>query len=106
MILRRRQIAMLKSMGISNRQINKLFILEGIFYGLDSLIYGTVIGLIILYIIYLAKVKINVYAFEIPWKNLAICFVTMYATIFISILSTKRKMKYFNIIDEIKKENI
>lgn len=38
----KREIAMLKSMGMSNSQMNKMFFLEGIFYGLDSLIYGSV----------------------------------------------------------------
>ena len=47
---RKREIAMLKSMGMSNKGISKMFTLEGIFYGLDSIIYGVIISLVILYV--------------------------------------------------------
>lgn len=104
--LRKQEISMLKSMGMSDKQINKMLILEGIFYGLDAIIYGMLIQLLIYYIIYIVKVQTNIYAFEIPWKSIFICITYVYFTIFIAIWKGKRKMKDLNIIEEIRKENI
>lgn len=38
-ILRKRDFAVLKSMGMNNKQTNKMLLIEGIFYGLDSLFF-------------------------------------------------------------------
>lgn len=105
-ILRRRELAVLKSMGMSNKQIKKMLLFESIFYGLDALIYGILISIVILYILYILKIQTNIYAFIIPWKKFIICFLATYITIFASMLLAKIKVDKQNIIDSIKKENI
>lgn len=57
---------------------------------------------LILYVIYITKVQMNIYAFEIQWNKLVICFGAVYFTIFIAIWNAKRKMNRRNIIEEIK----
>lgn len=103
---RKREIAMLKSMGMSNKGISKMFTLEGIFYGLDSIIYGVLISLVILYIMYMVMIETNIYMFKIPWENIGISALVMYVVIFIAMSLAKRKIKKQNIIDEIRDENI
>ena len=103
---RKREIAMLKSMGMSNKGISKMFTLEGIFYGLDSIIYGVLISLVILYIMYMSMIETNIYMFKIPWENIGISALVMYVVIFMAMSFAKRKIKKQNIIDEIRNENI
>ena len=46
------------------------------------------------------------YPFTIPWINIGICIVAVYAIIFVSMRSSKKKIANKNIIDEIREENI
>ena len=105
-ILNKKEIAVLKSIGMSNKQIKKMLFLEGLCYGLDSIIYGIMISVVALYIIYLTIEENNIYAFNIEWNNLALAFGVMYLVIFASVLYAKNKIKNKNMIDEIKDENI
>ena len=97
---------MLKSIGMSNKQINKMLFLEMIFYGLDAIIYGILISLIILYVMYIALVEIDIYAFYIPIGNMLLCIAIAYTVIFLSFLCAKRKIKKQNIIDEVRNETM
>ncbi len=108
-LLRKKEFAELKSIGMSNRQINKMFILQGILYAIDSIIWGLSISIGILYINYIiqtSKVQAMVMLFHIPWLNILICLVVVYATIFMAIRNARKKIKESNIIDEIKNDNI
>ena len=104
--LRKKDLAILKSMGMSEKQINKMLILEGIFDGLDALIFGMLISVVILYIMYLFMIDIKIYKFTVSYANIAISVIVTYLVIFIAILNSKRKLKKQNIIDEIREENI
>ena len=108
-LLRKKEFAELKSIGMSNRQINKMFILQGILYAIDSIIWGLGISIGILYINYIiqtSKVQAMVMLFHIPWLNILICLVVVYTTIFMAIRNARKKIKESNIIDEIKNDNI
>ena len=105
-ILRKREIAELKSLGMNNKQLSKMLFLEGIFYGLDSIIYGTGISAVTLYIIYYLMMDRKLYAFYFPWKYIVISACITYLVIFIAMHRAKRKIKHKEIIDEIRNENI
>jgi putative ABC transport system permease protein len=108
-LLRKKEFAELKSIGMSNRQINKMFILQGILYAIDSIIWGLSISIGILYINYIiqtSKVQAMVILFHIPWLSILICLIVVYATIFMAIRNARKKIKESNIIDEIKNDNI
>ena len=105
-LLRKRDFAVLKSMGMSNKQLNKMLILEGFFYGIDSIFLGTMISVFLLFIIHRCLVNTLIYKFIIPWSNILICIIAIYIVIFTSIWYAKNKIKNKNIIDEIKDENI
>lgn len=106
LILRKREFAVLKSIGMSNRQINKMMCLEGIFYGIDAIIYGVMISLVILYLMYFRMIDTRFYAFKIPFQNIMICVILIYMIIFIAIKLAKKEIVKQNIIDEVKDENI
>ena len=106
LMLRKGDFAILKSLGMSNKQIKKMLFLEGIFYGFDSILYGIIISTLILYIMYLKMIDTNLYIFTIPWNYIFTCILVTYAVIFISMWIARKKINKQNIIDEIKIENI
>lgn len=103
--LRTKEFAMLKSIGMSNKQITKMLILESIFYALDSLIYGILISIVLLFIMYMYAIDRKYYAFYIPWKDILFCITITYLITFIAMF-VSRKNKNKNIIETIKNENI
>lgn len=93
---------------MSNKQINKMIVFEGVFYGLGAIIIGMLSSIFILFMINEYEGRINkiAYQFSIPWLNIAICIIVIYAIIGISSWYAKNKIKNDNIIDNIKDENI
>ena len=93
---------------MSDKQINKMLLLEGLFYGLDAVIYGLLVGILVLYLIYIFVVdqNSNIKPFVLPYIDFVICIIVTYAVIFAAIIFAKRKINTQNIVEEIKEENI
>lgn len=104
--LRIKEIATLKSIGMSDKQINKMLNLEGIFYGLKAILIGIAIGIVILYLIYLSTKISALETFEIPVIRSIIAIALIYLIIFLAINKGKRKINIDNIIEKVKNENI
>lgn len=104
-VLRKRELMMLKSIGMNQKQINKMLFLEGILYAWDSCIYSVLISLILSFIMYVKMVEINRYAFFIPWGQIGVCIVVTCVIIFLAIIIGKSRIKSKNIIETIKNEN-
>lgn len=52
MNLRKREFEILKAIGMSNKQFNKMFVYESLIYGVKSLIIGMILGTILSYALY------------------------------------------------------
>ncbi len=106
MELRQKEFAMLKSIGMTKREFNRMINLETIFYGTKSLIYGTILGLIGTFAIYKAfSVKIDS-GMYIPIKPIFISAVFVFALVFIIMRYSIRKINKQNTIETIRKDNI
>ncbi len=105
-ILRIREFAILKSLGMSDKKIKKMLNLEGVFYGLKAILIGIIIGVIILYLIYLSTRESILETFKIPLIRIAIAIIVIYIIIFLAIYKGKKKIDINNIIEKVKKENI
>ncbi len=103
-LLRKRYFARLKAIGTSNKQINKIVILEGLFYGTKSILYASIISFIIVLMttIYGLIIKRNIiYQITIPWIHIGLCIIFTYVVILISMLKAKKKAINSNIMDAI-----
>lgn len=105
-VLRKREFAVLKSIGMSKKQLNRMLFLEGIFYEIVSIILGIIISTAILYIMYLLMIETSLYNFNISWINIIYCTIATFIMIFITIVHSKNKVINKNAIDEIREENI
>lgn len=106
MNLRSKEFAMLKSVGMTKREFNRMIRLESIFYGLKSLIMGIPLGLLGSYLIYSAFKSGLIFDYQIPIKPLII--VVLFVSLIIGIIMkySLSKINKQNIIETIRNDNI
>jgi putative ABC transport system permease protein len=104
--LRKREFAMLKSVGMTPKGFNKMINYESIFYGIKSLFYGFPISLGVMYLIYMAMMNAFSYRFAIPWFYILYCFTAVFLIVCSAMLYSISKVKKENIIDALKQESI
>lgn len=107
MRLRSKEFAMLKSVGMTKREFNRMVRLESIFYGLKSLIIGIPIGTLGGYLIFLAfNARSQKYNFNFPWLAILISVVFVFAIVWLIMRFSIAKVQKQNIIETIRKDNI
>lgn len=106
MNLRRREFAMLKSIGMTKNEFNKMINLESIMYSTKALIIGIPLGLLGSFAIYKAFANGSDYGFIFPWQAILIAIFVVYILVSLIMYFALRKTKSENIIDTIKDENI
>ena len=104
--LRQREFAMLKSIGMTKKEFNKMINLETLFYSLKALIFGIVLGLIASFAIYKAFAQSLDYGFKTPIQAILISILFVFVIVFIIMKFAIGKINKQNIIDTIRKENI
>ncbi|KAB3534486.1 ABC transporter permease [Alkaliphilus pronyensis] len=104
--LRRREFAMLKSVGLTPKGFNKMINYESIFYGLKALLYGMPVGVAISVWIYNSFGYIFEFTFVLPWREMLICTIGVFIIIFITMMHSSAKLKKENIIDALREENL
>lgn len=104
--LRRREFAMLKSIGMTKRGFNKMIYLECIFYGLKSIIIGLPIGIGLCYLLYNSIMGIFTFEFTLPIFSIIACTIAVFVIVFITMIYSIRKVKKDNIIDVLRQDNI
>lgn len=105
-ILRKREFAMLKSIGMTEKGFKKMLDLECFFYGTKALLFGLPIGILICYFINKGFGNLVEFAFNLPWSSIIISIVSVYLVVFITMLYSSSKIKKENIIDVLRDENI
>ena len=104
--LRQKEFAMLKSIGMTRKEFNKMINLETVFYSFKALLYGIVLGLIASFAIYKAFAKSLDFGFIWPIGAIISASVFVLAIIFIIMKFAISKINKQNIIETIRKENI
>lgn len=102
--LRRRELAMLRSVGMSERDFQKMMNFECAFYGMRALLFGLPIAAISAWLIYkgmLVGGADNI-DFVFPWGSMAISMFSVLFVVFITMLYAISKIKSENIIDALR----
>lgn len=104
--LRRKEFAMLKSVGMSRRGFDKMMNYECMLYGVKSLLIGLPISFVLCYLMSKSlQVAWNA-AFSIPWDSVAVVVVGVFAVVFSSMLYSMRKIKRDNPIEALRNDNM
>lgn len=106
MNLRKKEFAMLKSIGMTKKEFNRMIRLESIFYGLKSLIIGIPIGIGFSYAIYKAFETNMGMSYVLPIKAILISIVFVVIVISIIMRYSMSKINKQNIIETIRNDNI
>ena len=107
MELRSREFAMLKSIGMTKKEFNRMVRLESLFYGTKSLLIGIPIGVGLSYLIYKALTAgLVVIKYEVPVVGILISIIAVFALIFCIMKYSINKINKQNTIETIRNENI
>lgn len=104
--LRKREFAMLKSVGMTPKGFAKMMNYESIFYGIKSLLFGTPISFVIMYLIHRSSSLRFNYEFALPWVSILSVIAAVFVIVGSAMLYSSAKVKKENIIDALKQENI
>lgn len=104
--LRRREFAMLKSIGMTGSGFNRMMNFECILYGIKSLMYGLPVSIAVTFCIYRAVSEGFVMDFRLPWKAILIAVSSVLLVVFATMMYSMSKIKKDNPIDALKNENI
>lgn len=105
--LRRREFAMLRSIGLTPKGFNKMIFFESLFFGLKSLIYALPVSFFFIWFIH--QTFGNSFLFGkilIPWTAIIIAVVGVFLIILMTMQYSVRKMKKDNILETLRDENI
>lgn len=69
LILRTRELSVLRSVGMTRKGIRKMVSLEGVFYGATAALYGSVIGVGLSYLLFKILIDLREFPWTVPWNN-------------------------------------
>lgn len=104
--LRRREFAMLKSVGMTRKDFNKMMNYECFLYGAKAFLYGLPVSLLIAY--FMNRSISNGYemTFHPPLRAMLAITVAVFAIVFVTMIYSMNKIKKDNLIDALKNENL
>lgn len=104
--LRKREFAMLRSVGMTQKGFNKMINFESIFYGLKALVYGLPISVVIMMVLYQQLSANFIFDFFIPVKSILVVMIAVFVIVGIAMSYSGAKVKGENIIEGLKDSNL
>lgn len=111
-LLRRKEFAMLRSMGLSQRGFRKILYLESLFFGLKSFLYGFLISNAFIYILnWWGSEMYNEYRdtfllkLSYPWLPFLISFLVLFTIVLVTMLYSSKKMRKENVMDALTQDS-
>lgn len=104
--LRCREFAMLKSVGMSQKEMRHMMNFECILYGSRALIYGLPVSALITYFIYLVISEGFSTGYYLPWGAIGVAVLSVFLVVFTTMMYSMKKIQTDNPIDALKNENI
>lgn len=101
--LRKRELAMLRSVGMSDKDFNKMMGFECAFYGMKALMLGILLSLLLSALIVRGMAADEV-KFTLPWASVGISILSVFLIIFVTMMYAVSKIRKENIIDALRDE--
>ena len=106
MILSSKECAMLKSIGMTTKEFNRMIRLESIMYGTKSLLIGIPLGILGSYGIYKAFAQGIDLGYMFPYQAVIISIIFVFIIVGITMKYSLNRINKQNIIETIRKDNI
>ena len=104
--LRRREFAMLKSVGMTQKGFRRMMNYECLLYGSKALLLGLLVSCGITYLIYRAVTTAYETSFHLPWAAIGIAVLSVFLVVFATMMYSMNKVKKDDPIDALKNENL
>ena len=104
-LLRRKEFAMYKSVGMASGGFRKMIRLETFLYGIRALIFGVPVSLLLSYLMYRSFDE-KLYAFHPDWLMYMAVIAAVFAVVGVSMLLSVNKIKDDSIIEALKQDAV
>lgn len=104
--LRRREFAMLKSVGMTPGGFNRMINFECVFYGLKALLFGLPVSAGVCWLISQAMGQGLELGFRPPWNAFILAVAAVFLVVFVTMMYAMSKVRRENIVDALKNENV
>ena len=105
-LLRRREFAMMRAIGLSEKGFRKMMRFECLLYGLKSLLWGLPASFAATFLIWRVTTNSLSIRFFIPWESVLIAAGSVFAVVFATMLYASHRLRKDNLIDAIKNETL
>lgn len=106
---RRRELAMLRSIGMADREFDRMMRFECLFYGLRTLLFGAPLAATlscgIQYVLGSAE-QLDDFAIRFPWPSLAVGAAGVFALVAVTMLYAVGKLKKENLLDALREDGM
>lgn len=103
-IMRKRELASLKAIGMTSKELRNMICLEGAMFGIYGGVIGCILGSIVSYLFAVSFADLRAMAFHMPWTSMVIALSGVIVIGYISALIPMRKLAKSNIIEGISQE--
>ena len=104
--LRRRDFAMLRSVGLTSHGLHRMMNYECLLYGTRALIFGLPLSVVMSYLTYRGVRQGAYLIFRSPAPAVVIAVCSVFAVVFATMLYAMQKIKKDNLMDALKNENL
>lgn len=105
--LRRKEFAMLRSVGLTPHGFNKILYFESIIFGLKSLLYSLPVSIVLVMLVHVSMSNIMDFNhLMLPIKSIIIAIIGVFIIVLITMMYASNKIKRENILEAIREENI
>ena len=106
MQLRKKEFAMLQSVGMTQKSMRRMIRFESLFYGMKALLFALPVSLGISYYMYRMFAKQYQFAFTLPWTQYLGAILGVFLIVFATMQYATRKMRKQNIVETIRQDSI
>ncbi len=106
MNLRRREFAMLQSVGMTKKGFHRMLAYESLLYGTKALLLGLPVSGFVTYLIWRSVQMELTLSFRLPYKAMGIATLSVFAVVFATMMYAMGKIKKESILETLKNENI
>ncbi|UZW13570.1 FtsX-like permease family protein [Clostridium pasteurianum] len=103
-ILRKKEFAALKAIGLTQKGLRKMIILEGLLYAIVGTIYGSIIACGLSYMIYSGMSGIREMIWPVPWDAMIIATIASLVISYLSVLSPLARINKENLIEAVRED--
>ena len=105
-LLRRRELAMLRSIGLDSRGFRKMMNYECLIYGLKAILWGLPLAVVATFAMWRLFLRLTWGGFYIPWQSIVIAICSVFVVVFATMLYAGAKVRKLNVVDALKDENL